>query len=108
MREARGKLEKSSRTPRKLRNREEALNKERTEINNRRTIESCNFISYYIHKPIRAEREKMLSEQAKKLKNEYARKWRENNKEKVAESNRKYWEKKAQELEEKERGVVND
>ncbi len=50
----------------------------------------------------------MLSEQAKKLKNEYARKWRENNKEKVAESNRKYWEKKAQELEEKERGVVND
>lgn len=50
----------------------------------------------------------MLSEKARKMRNEYAKNWRANNKDKVAESNRKYWEKKAQELEEKERGVVND
>lgn len=50
----------------------------------------------------------MLSEKARKMRNEYAKNWRANNKDKVAEYMRRYWQKKAEEAEKKERGAVNE
>lgn len=39
-----------------------------------------------------------MSEEAKKIKREYLRKWRKNNPEKVRAAQRRYWERKAQEV----------
>ena len=42
---------------------------------------------------------KEISEQAKAAQREYLREWRRRNPEKVRENNRRYWERKAEELE---------
>lgn len=45
---------------------------------------------------------KQLSEEARKARNAYFREWRKKNPEKVKQANEKYWEKKAQEMQEQE------
>ena len=42
--------------------------------------------------------EQALSNEAKEARREYAKKWRAQNRDKVRENNRKYWERKAQQI----------
>lgn len=44
--------------------------------------------------------EKILSDQARAARREYARAWRAQNKDRVRDCNRRYWEKKAKQLQE--------
>lgn len=46
--------------------------------------------------------EKELSQEAKEARRAYLRKWRRENPEKVKEQKRRYWERKAQEIQEEE------